>query len=778
MGRLIEQSIRTLYQGVSRQPDPVRLPGQVEEADNVLVSIVTGGIESRPASRHISTLPFVSAGDKPAVYAYSRDTLEQYMIVINQGVLKVYDLEGIEKTVVFPDGTNYLDTAGKADEETFSFTTIADYTVIANNTKTVAMLPNDYQMPPRGLINCRTTNASTDYTISLTNTATEVTTQIWSKSITTALSNTQLATDVYNNLSLPTGYTKSKTGETIVITGGDDFTLSYTGSDDTYGPIAMTDSCPQREFLPFTAPDGYYLKVGANVEGELYGYWTKFVVDDGGWVETADPYADNEFDKDTMPFFLVREADGTFTFRKGDYVGRKAGDIETARDPDFVGNEIIAVAFHRNRLAFVAGENVSFSQSGEYFTFWADFSTQSLDSDSFGLTASSETVNDLRHAVGFRKSLFLTSNKAQFEVSAANTLTPSSASIDLSTSYLTEEKCKPITLGNTLYFAAKSGRDAVVYEYTYNDTQVSNVASDITLHALGYIPAPIIKMTGDSTTDTLMLLTDSDRSRLFVYNMYLDGDTKAQSSWSSWTYGDGSNIKWMQIIDGQLYMILSRDGEVFFERTYLRYRLEAEKHPYQVAMDRQFRSTGVFDANTGKTTWTCPYNHQDKARIVLSTDFPDGLVGETINVSYPDSTTVEADGDYSGGEAIIGWTFESSMLLSRIFPRDPNNLRLSLSSGRFQLRNMTFNFKDTGFFRVEVTPEFRDSSTHTFNGRIVGSGDSKIGIAAIAKLGAFKVPIKSDGKTVKIRVYNNTEKPMNLTSIDYVGFYNEITKQG
>ena len=39
MGKLLEQSIKTLYQGVSRQPDPVRLPGQVEEAENVLFSI-------------------------------------------------------------------------------------------------------------------------------------------------------------------------------------------------------------------------------------------------------------------------------------------------------------------------------------------------------------------------------------------------------------------------------------------------------------------------------------------------------------------------------------------------------------------------------------------------------------------------------------------------------------------------------------------------------------------------------------------------------------------
>ena len=113
-----------------------------------------------------------------------------------------------------------------------------------------------------------------------------------------------------------------------------------------------------------------------------------------------------------------------------------------------------------------------------------------------------------------------------------------------------------------------------------------------------------------------------------------------------------------------------------------------------------------------------------------------------------------------------------------MFPRDPQNLRKTITSGRFQLRNITFNFKDTGFFRVEITPEFRTSSTFAFTGRIVGSGSSKIGLAAIEPLGGFKVPVKSNGKSVNIRLFNDTEKPMNITSIDYVGYYNEITRQG
>ena len=123
MGKLVEQSIKTLYQGVSRQPDPVRLPGQMEQADNVLVSVVTGGFESRPSSRHITDFNFISASDDPAVFAYSRDNQEQYTIIINNGALKVFDLSGTEYTVNSPNGLTYLSGLTSQD---VSFVTVAD----------------------------------------------------------------------------------------------------------------------------------------------------------------------------------------------------------------------------------------------------------------------------------------------------------------------------------------------------------------------------------------------------------------------------------------------------------------------------------------------------------------------------------------------------------------------------------------------------------------------------------------------------------------------------
>ena len=769
MGTLIEQSIKTLYQGVSRQPDTVRLPGQVEEATNVLMSVVTGGFETRPSTRHIAENTFITgSSDKPFIYSYARDTNEKYIIVIRNGDLKVYDTDGVEKTVPYPDGKTYLTATDPSS--TFSAVTIADRTIIASNAVTPTMVTNSYaESPFRGLINCRTTNSSTNGTVYIDGSS------VWSYS--SAQSATEVADSIMSSLSLPSGFTKTRDDLTIVIENSSSFTLTVEGSDDTYGPLCMRQSVPKRTHLPASAPNGYLVKVGATIDANAAGYWVKFDTSDDSWTETADPNADNEFTDTTMPHWLTRQADGSFIFQKGTYPSRIAGDGVTTPQPDFIGHEINDLAFHRNRLAFVAGETVTFSQSGAYFTFWPDFSTQSLDSDSFSVTASSTQVNKLFNAHAFRKALFLTSDKNQFEVSGEQVLTPEKASIDLTTTYLTETLCRPFNLGNTLYFAAKSGRDALIYEYQYDDETLSNRADDITLHALGYVPAPVVHMSGDPSSDMLHLLSSKDRSKLYMYRMYVDGEKKAQSAWHCWDFGDSTvHIHWMGVIEGELYLVITRGSNTYFEKIVLRYETSDEKHPYQISLDQQKNLTGTYSSGTGLTTWTTPYPHGSAASVVLSTDFPDGQVGESLSVSYPTTTTITAIGDYSSGEAIVGIPFTQSVQLSKLYARETTNEAKTITSGRFQLKRIQVNFKDTGNFDVKVTPAFRDELTFNFNGRIVGDGTNTVGSNAIATGGSFSIPIQTSANTAVVKIENATEKPMIITSIDYSGFFNELTR--
>lgn len=846
MAQLLEQSIKTLYQGVSRQPDAVRLPGQVEEAENVQFSVVTGGFTSRPSTSHVCPLPELDAVDNVGVHSYVRDETEQYIIIVKNGGVQVLDLQGNQYTVnkATSDNWNYLSASDPATA--FSFATIGDVTIIANNEKVVSMgatpaTPTSY----KAVIWPRTTNSNVTYKIVIAGTTR------YTKAVTTALSNTQIGDDIYNTITLPTGMTKSRVGNSIVLSSTTDFSISVVGSDFTYGPVVNKDVLPYREHLSPEAPNGFKIKLGKSLTAD--GYWAQFSTTHGGWIETADPTIANGFDLTTMPHTLTRNADGTFTFDEGTWEARAVGDDETAPKPDFVGDTIKDLVFHRNRLALVAGETVTFSQSGKYFNMWPQYITQVLDDDSFGVTASSTSVNNIQFGVAFRKSLFLAAPKTQFEVSAPDVLTPKTTSVDLSTSYATEVACRPVTMGNLLYFASRMGKDAMLFEYTYDYQTVSNVATDVTMHVLGYIPAPVVRMTADSASNMLFVLSDKERNAIYNYTTYIDGDRKAQSAWGKWTFGDDATIMWMGVVDAALYMVIRRGQDTFLEAVRLRYDLGDQGHPFRLSMDRQTLVDGVYNAEENYTYYTLPFyiptqvtsqvttyngltvplNTVEGTYAVLSTEFGSGEQGTKLNIEFvpPDdpnyimshepiaanfatqsladtakimwtnllivpqdvTTTVvphmlgytnrvRVFGDYAGIDndltVIFGTAFKSSVVLSNIFYRDPASPGKTTVSGRLQLRRMTFNYRDTGYFKVGLTPQFREQQQFTFNGKLIGSGTNTVGAVAIERRGAFKVPARGRADATSIEIFNDSEKPFTITSIDWAGVFNEITRQG
>lgn len=687
MGNLLEQPVTTLFQGVSRQPDPSRLIGQGEEADDVILSVVTGGFSKRFGTIHKAALT-VATSDI-FVHTYDRDSAEQYIVTIKDDDLFVYDLDGTAKTVAFPDGKGYLNSSDP--ENGFAAVTIADYTIIANKSVVVALA------------------AAGGGTIKGTK-------QTWNDLPTSG----QVLNDVWR------------------VTGRD--TDKFSG----------------------------YLVV-----------WNGSV-----WTETVDPTAQNSFDAATMPHILVRESNGTFTFKRATWTSRVAGDTITAPAPDFVGKTITDLSFFQERMALVFSETCFFGQAGDYFNMWPDKALEVKDSDPFGRSAPSAKVNLLKFATPFRKSMFLTSDKAQFEVSSTgSSFTIKTAVIDPSTAYRASPNCRPVTIGDTLYFAASSGGDATVWEYFYNDASVSNTAVDVTKHCLGYLPADIIQMSGDSTVGTIVALSNADRSHLYVYRSFWNNNEKAQSAWARFRLGTGAHICAAHFISGTLYVVVKRGSTVFLESLMITdlgeesstYQITPDDgKPWSVLLDRRVSLTGTYDAGTGLTTWTIPYVHESDLVGVLNDSWDSR--GMTLLLSYPTTITVTAVGDFSANPVIFGKTFEKKFTLSKIYPREGNSGR-AITAGRLQLKYLSLDYSNTGEFTVEVIPAGRSQRLFRFVGRILGSASAIIGEMSIARLGTFRVPIRSRGDTVKITIKNATHMPSTITGMSWTGFFNEITRQ-
>ena len=132
--RLISNSIPNLLNGVSQQPDTVKLPNQASVQENGLSDIISG-LGKRPPTEHIAKLNTDTLTNSK-VHIINRDSVEQYVVLVNNQSIKVYDLAGNAKTVVVPDGVSYLTSSAPQDD--FNLVTVADYTFIVNKTKVTA----------------------------------------------------------------------------------------------------------------------------------------------------------------------------------------------------------------------------------------------------------------------------------------------------------------------------------------------------------------------------------------------------------------------------------------------------------------------------------------------------------------------------------------------------------------------------------------------------------------------------------------------------------------
>jgi hypothetical protein len=766
MGKLIEFPIKTLFNGVSRQPDPIRIPGQVEDAENVVLSVETGGFSKRHGSRHVAKLTGYVPSDVIQSHVIDRDPSERYVVVKNATALRVFDVAtGAEKTV----NPYSADVAAYLSGTDFAFVTVADYTFVLNRQKT-ALMDAVSLAPAQQNIAVVQVKAARSGVYSVT-----VGGVLATYTATTTLETNDIAEKLRLALvaALPVGvHTIVRDSGFLFISrvDGTDFTIvtSDPGADTdlalTKGTVKATSELPAR------APSGMVVKVGNDDDGE---YWVKFAAVTGNkgiWRETVAPGSKINFNAATMPHVLVRETNGTFTVKTATWNPKTAGTDDTAPLPEFIDRQVKDIVFHRNRLALVADESIYFSQAGDFFNFWPEKTTEVLDSDPFGLTAPGNQVSLLNYVIPFRKALFVTADSAQFEVSG-DVLTGKRAAIDLATSYSVSRNCRPCALGDVLYLASENGKSVSVLEYSYDDSSVSNTAIDITKHVRDYVPASLLSMVGDPVTGNLFCLSSADRSAIYVYTVFWNGEDRAQSAWGRWSL-EGAYVHSMSVLAGYLVLVVRRGDDVFLERITIS---DQDYGDYAIVprLDREYRTTGTYDAVTNRTTFALPYSGIG-TKALTSTQFASESARTRDLTLKPNGNSVSVSGNWTGGEVAFGYEFPSSVEFSKQYVRENDT---TILNGRLQLRTMTFFYEDSGWFQVEVIPEARESQVSTFTGRVIGTITNLIGRFSLQS-GVFKVRIGSRADTVRIRVVNDTFLPHTITSAAWVGFFNEISRQG
>lgn len=821
--QLLTFPVRGIFNGVSQQPPHARREGYAEAQENGYSSIVDG-LRKRPPTEYKTKLAaYASPSSGTAidgVHFIDRGGSDQYVVLIEDAEIKVYDLNGNAKTVEVPDGQTYLQ--GATSE--YKFVTLADVTFIVNSEKTVAMSSTKSAQnpdpdsavggadsPPQGLVFLKGSNGSGDYSVTVKNAAGSVV------GTATRTDSGDIDADAANLASTINGYsnfTATSDGPTIYVRSDSAAEFSMTSKHEKGDQFIAVckDSVQQFSDLPVVAPEGFIIKIEGAPESKFDDYYVKFQIDgsptegtlgEGIWLECVAPGVLYTFDTDTMPHILVKQANGTFVFMEAsgraaysstvdgatstyDYSAFKwaektVGADETNEDPFFVGTKIKNVVFHKNRLGFLTNDQMCLSEAGEFFNFFLVSVQDSLATDRINLEINHSDAVNFHSAVSFQDDLLLFGSSDQFRVTGSPILSNDTVQATVLSSFQTEDTSVPVASSNKVFFGFSRANYSGVTELTPSKS-VADQYDDIetTLHVPKYIPSSIRRFAAHSTESLLCALSSGETSSLFAYKYFENQGETVQSSWSKFTF-QNANIRGMAFVDNYLYLIDQRADGWFLHRMNFQAKQVDPDSDYVTYLDRRLANTttGVsssYSSSTGKTTFTIPYQIGTGATVGVVTRSTSSVTGGArLNVTQATagSTSVVVEGDHTSSPVWIGEDY------SMVYEFSPPSVRDGAGQvvvpGRLQVRTGTVTYSESGYFRVEVTPFKRDAYSYPYTGRTIGASGLSIGANPV-NTGEFRFPVRTRGSDVVIKIINDTALPSNIGTIYFEGQYTARAK--
>ncbi len=813
---VISRAIPTLLRGISQSSDALKQPDHADIQDNADSNPVLG-LTKRSGLQYVTSLSSSTLGNVH-IQTINRDASERYVAIFSNGNVKVYDIDGTEKTVNKPDGTSYLNTSNP--RSVMKTVTIADYTFVVNTSISAAM---DSTLSggtgTKAIIFINQATSKTTYSVTIDGVTVTDNTDGDS-----TLSTDTVAADLKTGLDAGlTGFTIARNGPVLYVKKNDNSNFSIDGSD-TQGDTKMTivkNSVQRFTDLPTVAPNGYVVEIKGDENTDFDNYYVKFVTNNGGafeegqWEETVEAGIPFKFDYATMPHVLVRQADGNFRFAKVDgdtytisgidftlpkWGERVVGDVVSAPDPSFIGSKINNVFFFRNRLGFLAGDNVILSRVSEFFNFFPETVVSVLDNEPIDVAASHTKVAILKNAVTMGEKLILFSEQTQFVLaSSADNLTPKTANVIVATEFESSAAAQPVGSGSSIYFLTEKGSFAGIREYIIQGESQVRDAANVTIHVPRLIPSNVFKMAVSTNQDILIVLGSDNPNKLYVYRwLYGSDGNKALSSWFTYTINSNRSILNVDFIGTDLFAVIEEANKVTLEKIPFESEFRETNATFEYHLDHKVTeaTTGVsvsYSSGTGLSTFTVPYRLRASMNIIgrylgdgETSTFVDsqgntktltaGQVISTSNATNGSTSTITATGDYRNSKFIIGEPYEMHYRFSKQRLTEQGAGTPEYVGARLQLHHFYIKYEDAGFFKVEVTPQNRDTSTHKFTGRLLGSASAAIGQINL-DTGTFKVPIMSKSDRVDIDVKNNTFLPTRLASAEYEGTFHSRSRR-
>ena len=827
---VVSQTIPNFLNGVSEQSPTQRGINQATDQVNYQNNIVEG-LTKRPPLEYIATLDNTKLFPNTIKFwNIDRDATSRFIVTWFNGGVRVFDLAGTEYPVSTPNGVSYL--ASTNPREDFNCVSIADFTFIANKsiipTASASTSPakveefliriakSQYGIEYKVTVNHPSmsnpiavifqmpsgNDATTDSAFRDTNKIKDIllngtssvhfngsASQIGFKTINATTGATLSTTQGLANFASITAHFTFESFDSVIYGKPTDGNSGYTvETSDGFGNTAMyaiRDEIQDFTRLPYYGKTGVKIKVTGDEGDTLTDYFVSFQ-GNGVWSETIAPGTSLGLDNSKMPHALVNNNNGTFTFKQLTFNERVCGDITTNPDPSFVGQRIQNLTFYKNRLGLLSGENLIFTENGGFFNFYSTTVTQVLDTDPIDVAASGTQVNTLKNSVAFNETLLLFSDTQQFKLdTAGDNITPTTAILNAVSTFEHDDQVQPIAAGRFAYFAQPRNNNTAIREYYSDADTLTNDGIDITVAVQTLIPKNAFQIISNNIEDTLFVLCHDDNNAntapftpsadvnptnantIYVYKYFFDKGEKVQTAWSKWEF-DGAEILGAVSIESFLFVLANEKQALKLYKIDLQ-NLNDTGLTFKVYLDLKASVGATFDPATGLSTFTSPYGARTG---LVAVDITNGVKHTATNTTGS-TYTIPANVT----NLFIGVPFTSTYVMSPQFVReDTGRGRLAISSGRYQIRTITFDFADTGFFKVEVTPKGRDKATTEMTGYILGEATSLIDAPPIIS-GNLRVPIQARNTDVDVQIISDSHLPVHLTQAEVEGFYHRRSRR-
>jgi len=579
---------------------------------------------------------------------------------------------------------------------------------------------------------------------------------------------------------LPSGITGKQIGNGIYLSSTNSFTVNVVENDLMR---VMQSSVNDVQNLPNQCKHGYIVRVANALRSEEDDYYLKFEGQNdkdgsGSWTECALPGITTTLTN--MPLVIQRTGTTTFTVKQFTYGTRDVGDTFTNPMPSFVGKRVNKVLFFRNRLAFLAGENVVTSRPGTLGepNFFIETALTVSVADPVDISAASMFPSDLFDGIEINAGLLVFSTNQQFLLASDDTVfNPDTAKLRSIATFNYNEDMPPISLGTTVAYIDNSGKFSRFNEMANSAREGEPNIIEVSKVVPTLLPKDIDLMT-NSRENSIVLIGKTGTDEVFGYKYFQSADKRVQAAWFKWklnnplTYHFIINDEYF-FLDSDYYLqsikLVQDDSDPSTSIDNVDFLLHVDNHTTV--------SGGNFDSATNLTTfsgvsWLSSVTSPNHELIVIDeggTPAPTKDQGRYAKATVS-GTSFTVPGNWQGVTLTIGYLYPYQVKLPTLYPTKVEGQRSTADvNSSLVLHRVKFHFGKIGLYETTLERVGKNDYTEVYESPIMDIYNASR--APYLEEHIQTVPVYEKNTNVDITLTSSHPAPATLRSMSWEGDY-------